>query len=130
LSERRKEREEKDAFEVYQENVQSVINETTKFQAAYTQSVLNLQQEFTEAFKRSTESATTLQREFVNAIGSPTRFVEAYLKFAALGNKAAIASIDAARQNVRSFTDNIDAITKINLDAIKTWQSFAFPARA
>lgn len=127
MSDKRKER---DTFDLYQENVHNMINESTKFQAAYTQSITNLQQECTETFKRTTESAIALQKEFVNTAWSPVRFADAYLKFAALGNKAAIASIDAARQNVRSFNDNVETATKINQDLIKTWQSFAFPARA
>ncbi|MFY3739730.1 MAG: hypothetical protein HMLIMOIP_000149 [Candidatus Nitrosomirales archaeon] len=116
-----------------------MIDEVAKLQPAYTQSVTNLQQEYTEAFKRITEASISVQKEFANATWGPGKFpaalvrnaselADAYLKSAVINNKAVIASIDAARQNVRTFGDNVDTFAKINTNLIKTWQSFVVPS--
>jgi hypothetical protein len=133
-------RQEKDAFDIYQEACTNVIDEVTKLQPAYTQAVTNLQQEYTEAFKRITETAISVQKEFANTTWGPGKFpaalarnasdvADAFLKSAVINNKAVIASIDAARQNVRTFNDSIETFAKINVNLIKTWQSFAAPSR-
>ncbi|MGH9934495.1 MAG: hypothetical protein ACRD3Z_05190, partial [Nitrososphaerales archaeon] len=109
-------------------------------QPAYTQSVTNLQQEYTEAFKRITEAGISVQKEFANATWGPGKFpaamarnagelAEAFLKAAVINNKAVIAGIDAARQNIKTFNDNVETFAKINLNLIKTWQSFVVPVR-
>ncbi len=137
LSEKKQDR---DAFDIYQETCSNVIDEVAKLQPAYTQSVTNLQQEYTEAFKRITEATISVQKEFASATWGPGKFpaamarnaselAEAFLKAAVINNKAVIASIDAARQNVKTFNDSVDTFAKINLNLIKTWQSFVVPAR-
>ncbi len=137
MSEKKQDRE---AFDIYQEAWTHAIDEVAKLQPAYTQSVTNLQQEYTEAFKRVTEATVSVQKEFANATWGPGKFpaamvrnasevAEAYLKSAVINNKAVIASIDAGRQNVRTFSDNVDTFAKINTNLIKTWQSFAVPVR-
>ena len=137
LSEKRQDR---DAFDIYQETCAHVIDEVAKLQPAYTQSVTNLQQEYTEALKRITEATISVEKEFANTTWGLGKFpaamarnagevAEAFLKAAVINNKAAIASIDAARQNVRTFSDNVDTFAKINTNLIKTWQSMVMPAR-
>jgi len=133
-------RQDKDAFDIYQETCTNVIDEVAKLQPAYTQSITNLQQEYTEALKRTTETAISLQKEFANATWGPGKFpaafarnasevADAFLKTAVINNKAVIAGIDAVRQNIKAFNDNLDTFTKINLNLIKTWQSFVVPSR-
>lgn len=133
-------RQERDAFDIYQESVTNVIDEIAKLQPAYIQSLTNLQQECTEAFKRATESAITVQKEFANATWGPGKFpaalarnasetADAFVKAITTSNKAVIASVDAATQNVKTYTDTIDTFTKINQNLIKTWQTF-IPSRA
>jgi len=132
-------RQDKDAFDIYQEACTHVIDEVAKLQPAYTQSVTNLQQEYTEAFKRFTEATVSVQKEFANTTWGPGKFpaalvrnasevADALLKSAVINNKAVIASIDAARQNVRSLSDNVDTFAKINTNLIKTWQSLVVPS--
>ncbi|MFY3740287.1 MAG: hypothetical protein HMLIMOIP_000724 [Candidatus Nitrosomirales archaeon] len=133
-------RQDKDAFDIYQETCGHVIDEVAKLQPAYTQSVTNLQQEYTEAFKRITEANISVQKEFANTTWGPGKFpaamarnagelAEAFLKAAVINNKAVIAGIDAARQNIKTFNDNVETFAKINLNLIKTWQSFVVPIR-
>ncbi len=132
-------KQDREAFDVYQETCTHVIDEVAKLQPAYTQSVTNLQQEYTEAFKRITEASISVQKEFANTTSGPGKFpsamarnasevADALLKSAVINNKAVIASIDAARQNVRSLSDNVDTFAKINTNLIKTWQSLVVPS--
>ncbi len=133
-------RQDRDAFDIYQEAWTHVIDEVAKLQPACTQSVTNLQQEYAEAFKRITQATVSVQKEFANATWGPGKFpaamarnasevADAYLKSAVIDNKAVIASIDAARQNVRTFSDTVGTFAKINTNLIKTWVSFVAPAR-
>ncbi|MEM2760755.1 MAG: hypothetical protein QXU32_03180 [Nitrososphaerales archaeon] len=133
-------RQEKDAFDIYQESVANVIEEVAKLQPAYIQSLTNLQHECTEAFKRAVESTITVQKEFANATWGPGKFpaavarnasesTDALVKAVSTSNKAIIATVDATTQNIRTFSDTINTFAKINQNLIKTWQSFV-PSRA
>ncbi len=133
-------RQDRDAFDIYQETCAHVIDEVAKLQPAYTQSVTNLQQEYTEAFKNITEATISIQKEFANTTWGPGKFpsalarnasevADAFLKAAVINNKAVIASIDTARQTLKTFSESVDTFAKINLNLIKTWQSMVVPAR-
>lgn len=134
-------KQDRDAFDIYQETVSNMIDEVAKLQPAYTQSLTNLQQECTETCKTATESVITVQKEFVNATWGPGKFptalvrnasevADAFLKAAVIDNKAIIASVDAATQNIKTFNDTIETFAKINQNLIKTWQTFVIPSRA
>lgn len=134
-------RQDKDAFDTYQESVTNAIEEIAKLQPSYMQSLTNLQHEYTETFKRAAEANIEVQKEFANATWGPGKFpsalaknaseiADAFLKAATISNKAVIASVDAATQNVKTFSSTIDTFAKINQNLIKTWQTFVTPSRA
>ena len=128
-------RQEKDAFDIYQDSVANVIDEVAKLQPAYLQSLTNLQQECTDVFKSTTESAIKAQKEFANATCGPAKFsiglvrnasevADTFLKATTIGNKAIIASVDTTTQNVKTFGTTIDTFARINANLLKTWQTF------
>ncbi|MFQ5940167.1 MAG: hypothetical protein ACE5KA_00500 [Nitrososphaerales archaeon] len=134
-------RQERDAFDIYQDTCANVIDEVAKLQPAYMQSLTNLQHEYTEAFKSAAESAISVQKEFATATWGPGKFpsalarnasevAEAFLKASTISNKAVIASVDAATQNVKTFGATIDTFAKINQNLVKTWQTFVVPFKA
>lgn len=134
-------RQEKDAFDIYQDSVSNVIEEVAKLQPAYTQLLTNLQQEWIEAFKRSAETAITAQKEFANATWGPGKFpsalarnasevADAFVKAAVINNKAVIASVDATRQNIKTFTETAETFAKINQNLMRRWQSFITQSKA
>ena len=133
-------KQERDAFDIYQEGCTDAIDEMAKLQPAYIQSLTNLQHECTESFKRATESAITVQKELANATWGPGKFPTALarntsevanglVKAATISNKAVIASVDAATQNLRTFSTTVDTFAKINHNLVKTWQTFVIPSR-
>ena len=133
-------KQEKEAFDIYQDGVANVIDEVAKLQPAYLQSLTNLQQECTEVFKSTTESTITAQKEFANATWGPAKFstalvrnasevTDTFLKAATIGNKAIIATVDATTQNVKTFGTTIDTFARINANLVKTWQNFV-PSKA
>lgn len=136
MSERKSE---KDAFEVYQESCLNAIEEFTRLQAQYTQSVSSLQQESIDAAKKLTTTTITVAKELAGNTWGQSKFpsaiakaasdsTEALLKTATVNNKAFIAGIDAVRQNISVFNDNLESFTKMNLNLIKTWQTlFTLP---
>ena len=131
-----KKKEEKDAFDTYEETCINCIEEVAKLVPQYTQSVTNLQDECTDTCRKMTESSVSIAKEFANATWGPGRFpaafvknagdvADTFLKLAVINNRAMIAGLDAARQNIKLFNDNVETFTKMNLSLIKTWQSLS-----
>ena len=135
-----KKREEKDGFDIFQETCINCIEEVAKLVPQYTQSATNLQDEYTNTCKKMTESSIMVAKEFADATWGPGRFpttlvknasdvAEAFVKIAVLNNKAVVAALDAATQNIRLFNDNVETFSKLNLNLIRTWQSLYIPPR-
>ncbi len=135
-----KKKEEKDPFDIYAETCNNCIEEVAKLMPQYTQSSSNLQNECTNVCKKMTESSITIAKEFANATWGPGRppsslaknasdIADAFLKVATINNRAMIAGLDVARQNIKLFNDNVDTFTKLNVNLIKTWQSLSIPPR-
>ncbi|MFQ5920796.1 MAG: hypothetical protein ACE5JV_02120 [Nitrososphaerales archaeon] len=132
-------KQEKDVFESYEEVSTNAIDEFARLQAQYVQSFTNLQQEANETCRKVSGSAISVAKQLADATQSTRFFVptlkiasdttDAFLKTANVNNKVVTAAFDASRQNIRIFNDNVEAFTRLNLDLIKTWQSFA-PFRA
>ncbi len=135
-----KKKEEKDAFDTYEETCMNCIEEVSKLVPQYTQSVTNLQDECTDTCRKITQSSVSIAKEFANATWGPGRFpaavvknagdvADTFLKLAVINNRAIIAGLDAARQNIKLFNDNVETFTKMNLSLMKTWQSLSIPSR-
>lgn len=135
-----KKREDKDAFDILQETCINCIDEVAKLVPQYTQSVTNLQNEDLDACKKMAESSVTLAKEFVTVTFGPGRFpsalaknasdaADAWMKMAVINNKVVMAALDAWRQNIRLFSDDLDTFTKLNQNWMKTWYSLYIPPR-
>ena len=129
----------KDAFSVYQQNIDKLFTTVKQSVPQYHQSITNVQQEFLQAYESMIDSSITIQREFVKKSGISTAIPEAALKAmrdtneelvkaAAIQNQMALATIDATQQNIKAFNDNAKSFAELNKNILQSWIS-AFTTR-
>ena len=128
----------KDIFSTWKQNVDQYMDFVEKAIPSYHESVTSLQQEYIQATENVIDSAISVQKEFATKAGINTNVPDATLKAVQTSNeqvikaydvqkKVTIASIDAARQNVKSFNDNAKAFSELNGNVLQSWVSAFTP---
>ena len=123
---------ENDVFSTVEETVQEQVKSAEISFPNYQTSVTSLQQEYTEAFQNIVDSTIALQREFANKTGINTALPEAtesavnktneqINKVQDVQNKMALATIDATRQNIKTFNENAKAFVDLNKGVLQSW---------
>jgi uncharacterized membrane-anchored protein YhcB (DUF1043 family) len=121
-----------DVFATVEETVEKQVKTVEKSFPNYQTSVTSLQQEYTEAFQNIVDSTIALQREFANKTGINTALPEAtesavnktneqISKVQDVQNKIALATIDATRQNIKTFNENAKAFADLNKSVMQSW---------
>ena len=121
-----------DVFATVEETVQEQVKTVEKSFPNYQTSVTSLQQEYTEAFQNIVDSTIALQREFANKTGINTALPEAtetavnktneqISKVQDVQNKITLATIDATRQNIKTFNENAKAFADLNKSVMQSW---------
>ena len=124
----------KDAFSVYQQNVDKVFTNIKQSVPQYHQSITNVQQEYLQAFENMVSSSIILQKEFTKKSGITTNIPEAtlkvirdtteeFVKAASIQNQIALATIDATQQNIKTFNDNAKSFADLNKNIMQSWIS-------
>ena len=121
-----------DVFATVEETVQEQVKTVEKSFPNYQTSVTSLQQEYTEAYQNIVDSTIALQREFANKTGINTALPEAtetavnktneqVSKVQDVQNKITLATIDATRQNIKTFNENAKAFAELNKSVMQSW---------
>ncbi len=121
----------KDIYGVYQQNVDKLFDGIKQQVPRYHQSVTNVQQEYLQAFENIFNSSVALQKEFARKAGITTNVPEAALKVvrdtteelvkaSTIQNQIALATIDAAQQNIKTFNDNAKAFADLNKNILQS----------
>jgi len=121
-----------DVFATVEETVEKQVKTVERSFPNYQTSVTSLQQEYTEAFQNIVDSTIALQREFANKTGINTALPEAtesavnktneqINKVQDVQNKIALATIDATRQNIKTFNENAKAFADLNKSVMQSW---------
>ena len=121
-----------DVFSTVEETVQEQVKSAEKSFPNYQTSVTSLQQEYTEAFQNIVDSTIALQRDFANKTGINTALPEAtenavnktneqISKVQDVQNKITLATIDATRQNIKTFNENAKAFAELNKSVMQSW---------
>ena len=124
----------KDVFSAYQENVDRLFNGVKQSVPQYHQSITNVQQEYLQAYENMVDSSITLQKEYVKKTGIATDIPEAtlkvihdtteeFVKAASIQNQIALATIDVTQQNIKTFNDNAKSFADLNKNILQTWIS-------
>ena len=124
----------KDIFAVYQQNVDKYFNGIKQSVPRYHQSVTNVQQEYLDAVENVINSTIDLQKDFATKAGVTTNIPSASLKVIRdtteeivkaydVQNKVALAAIDSAQQNIKTFNENAKAFADLNKNIAQSWIS-------
>ena len=124
----------KDVFTTWKQTSDKYMDAVEKVIPSYHQSVTSLQQEYIQACENAIDSSIEFQRKFANKTGINTNVPEATLKAVRDTNeqviksfdvqsKMALASVDAARQNVQTFANNAKAFAELNNNVMQSWTS-------
>jgi len=124
----------KDIFAVYQQNVDKYFNGIKQSVPRYHQSVTNVQQEYLDAIENVINSTIDLQKDFAAKAGITTNVPSASLKIIRdtteeivkaydVQNKVALAAIDSAQQNIKTFNENAKAFADLNKNIAQSWIS-------
>ncbi len=124
----------KDVFSTWKQTSDKYMDAVEKVIPSYHQSVTSLQQEYIQACENAIDSSIEFQRKFANKTGINTNVPEATLKAVRDTNeqviksfdvqsKMALATVDAARQNVQTFANNAKAFAELNNNVMQTWTS-------
>ena len=124
----------KDVFSAYQENVDRLFNGIKQSVPQYHQSITNVQQEYLQAYENMVDSSITLQKEYVKKTGIAADIPEAtlkvihdtteeFVKAASIQNQIALATIDVTQQNIKTFNDNAKSFADLNRNILQSWIS-------
>ena len=127
-------------FQVGNKQATNILTQLRKSIPSYHQSVTSLQQEYLQACDDAIESTIEFQRKFATKAGINTKVPEATLKAVHetseqvvksfdVQNKMALATVDAARQNVKTYTNNAKAFGDLTNNVMQSWVSAFTPTR-
>jgi hypothetical protein len=129
----------KDAFSIYQQNVDKFFTTIKQSVPQYHQSITNVQQEYLQAYENIVDSSIAIQKEYVKKLGIAANIPEKTIqvihdsteeiaKATSIQNQIALATIDATQQNIKTFNDNAKSFADLNRNILQSWIS-AFTTR-
>ncbi len=124
----------KDAFSVYQQNVDKIFTSIKQSVPQYHQSITNVQQEYLQAYENIVDSSIAMQKEYAKRFGIAANIpetaikairdsTEEFAKAASIQNQIALATIDATQQNIKTFNDNAKSFAELNKNILQSWIS-------
>ncbi len=140
LTERANKPETKEIYTAYRQNLSRYFDEAEKNVTQYMEAVSHLQQEFILACKSAIDNTMAFQQEMITKSGLGSNLPQSYLKSindatdafvknSSMQNKAVITTIDATRQTIKTFHDNLKAFTTMDAGVIQPWFSAWKPVR-
>jgi len=125
-------------YDTTAQNCIRVLDDLTKAQPQYTQSVSNLQLDYVAAAKNTIQNIGSVQRMFASNVNFPIvtpQYTDEFVKRSneitdnivralRINNQLTVNAINAAAENFRTFNRTIDSVTEFNSGAAKAWNSF------
>ncbi|MFZ0512271.1 MAG: hypothetical protein WAM14_11745 [Candidatus Nitrosopolaris sp.] len=125
-------------YDTVKQNYIRIVDEFTKAQPQYTQSVSNLQLDYVAAAKNTIQNMVSAQKllasngnfpvvtpqytdEFVKQSNEITENVVSAVR---INNQLTVRGINAAAENFRTLNRTIESVTEFNTSAAKAWNSF------
>ena len=123
------------------QNMLRTIDEISKYQPQYAQSISNLQQDYLQVTKESINRTFAIQKSWYRntarnsftPIASP--YAEQYRKQSdeatsqafhvfETANQLAIDSLNASRENIKLYSKTVETVTEYNANMADTWSNF------
>src|SRR5215469_8254088 len=120
------------------QNCIRILDESTKAQPQYAQSISNLQHDYVAAAKNTIQNIGSAQRMFASNINFPIvtpQYTDEFVKRSneitdnivnafRINNQLTVNAINAAAENFRTFNRTIDSVTESSSRTAQAWNSF------
>ena len=120
------------------QNCIRILDESTKAQPQYAQSVSNIQLDYVTAAKNTIQNIVSVQRMLASNVNFPivtAQYTDEFVKRSneitdnivnavRINNQLTVNAINAAAENFRTVNRTIDSVTEFNSSAAKAWNSF------
>jgi hypothetical protein len=125
-------------YDTVKQNYTRILDEITKAQPQYTQSVSNLQLDYIAAAKNTIQNMVSAQKQLASNTNIPTvtppytdefvkqsnEITENIVRAVRINNQLTVNAINAAAENFRTLNRTIESVTEFNTSAAKAWESF------
>ena len=121
-----------DAYSIYRQNVQKYFENISKITPQYFQSVTKLQDECMKTCEKTISTSVSMQEEFAKKSGIATEIPtvaktaiidsnKQIVQASTVNNQLVKTTIDATVQNIKTYSDNINAFAELNKSIIHSW---------
>ena len=125
-------------YDTVKQNYTRILDEITKAQPQYTQSVSNLQLDYIAAAKNTIQNMVSAQKQLASNGNVPmvtppytdefvkqsNEITENIVRAVRINNQLTVNAINAAAENFRTLNRTIESVTEFNTSAAKAWNSF------
>jgi len=125
-------------YDTVKNNYIRIVDEITKAQPQYTQSVSNLQLDYIAATKNTIQNMVSAQKMLASNGNVPivtppytdefvkqsNEITENIVRAVRINNQLTVNAINAAAENFRTLNRTIESVTEFNTSAAKAWNSF------
>ena len=125
-------------YDTVKQNYIRIVDEFTKAQPQYTQSVSNLQLDYIAATKNTIQNMVSAQKMLASNGNVPivtppyadefakqsNEITENIVRVVHINNQLTVNAINAAAENFRTLNRTIESVTEFNTSAAKAWNSF------
>jgi hypothetical protein len=125
-------------YDTVEQNYIRILDELTKTQPQYTQSVSNLQLDYIAAQKNTIQNMVSIQKVLSSNVNFPVvtpQYTDEFVKRSneitenavsalRINNQLTVNAINAAAENFRTFNRTIDSVAEFNTSYAKAWNSF------
>ena len=125
-------------YDTVKQNYIRVVDEFTKAQPQYTQSISNLQLDYVAAAKNTIQNTVSAQKMLASNWNSPivtphytdefvkqsNEITENIVSAVRINNQLTVNAINAAAENFRTLNRTIESVTEFNTSAAKAWNSY------
>ena len=130
----------KDNFAIYQQSIDKYFTQVEQTVSHYFQALTDLQEEYIHAWRNVIKANLTLQNEFATKSGfdmtvpeesqqTIRNITDEFLKTRSVRDQMVIATIEVAKKNIKTFSDNASAFTDLNRDIMQSWISSCTPPK-
>src|SRR5215472_15341768 len=120
------------------QNCIRILDESTRAQPQYAQSLSNIQLDYVVAAKNTIQNIGSVQKMLANNVNFPLvtpQYTDEFVKRSneitgnmvnalRINNQLTVNAINAAAENFRTFNRTIDSVIEFNTNAAKAWNSF------
>jgi hypothetical protein len=131
-------------YDTIEQNSIRIVDEFTKAQPQYTQSISNLQHDYVAAGKNTIQNMVSLQKMLASNVNFPVvtpQYTDEFVKRSneitenivsalRINNQLTVNAVNAAAENFRTFNRTIDSVTEFNTSAAKAWNALLTARRA